>query len=579
MSRVPLAARVCILTIALLLAALPAVSNAATDCPHKAGWRPNGAQLKLLREGHKSGFQEENLDLPEGTERGAFCNIDLKGETLNTANLSGYDLRGADFTGAALFAVDLSGADLAGAKLRGADLSSASLAGTDLRATILSDAKLHRADLNGANLDKVEIYGVDISGAKLIRASLREAHLIGADLSGSNLTDADLAGAKLDKTRLVGARLHRTKLRGVTLRQTVASGADFYKVDARGAVFTEAELDKAAMIEANLAGADFSGASLRGAQLIGATVAGGSFFWADLLGADLSGVDLTGVDLRGANLKDTKLFDARLDDADLRGADLSGATLTQMTLGGAKLADADLTGAVYQPDLAPAGGYLTGLRGLETVRFAPGKSGALVRLRALLREAGLRDLERAATFAIEGGITRHALTRGEKDVVAGIKGALRLVLFEWTTGYGFYPLRALRRRRRPRACPGGRLRRRHRQGRGRRYLPAVARRSHRRWRRSDPDTRCRRRTTARLGCSHVAPRALFQRVFGAAHRLARHRRRRLARPPAAARLRAARDGLGARRLRRPVADQPLPARAVARDLFRQALRVIRRIRA
>ena len=443
MSRVPLAARVCILTIALLLAALPAVSNAATDCPHKAGWRPNGAQLKLLREGHKSGFQEENLDLPEGTERGAFCNIDLKGETLNTANLSGYDLRGADFTGAALFAVDLSGADLAGAKLRGADLSSASLAGTDLRATILSDAKLHRADLNGANLDKVEIYGVDISGAKLIRASLREAHLIGADLSGSNLTDADLAGAKLDKTRLVGARLHRTNLRGVTLRQTVASGADFYKVDARGAVFTEAELDKAAMIEANLAGADFSGASLRGAQLIGATVAGGSFFWADLLGADLSGVDLTGVDLRGANLKDTKLFDARLDDADLRGADLSGATLTQMTLGGAKLADADLTGAVYQPDLAPAGGYLTGLRGLETVRFAPGKSGALVRLRALLREAGLRDLERAATFAIEGGITRHALTRGEKDVVAGVKGALRLVLFEWTTGYGFYPLRAL----------------------------------------------------------------------------------------------------------------------------------------
>ena len=442
MIRVPLATR-CILTIALLLAALPVVANAATDCPHEEGWRPNGAQLKLLREGHKSGFQAEDLDLPEGTERGAFCNIDLKGETLNTANLSGYDLRGADFTGAMLFAVDLSGADLAGAKLRGADLSSASLNGTDLRATILSDAKLHRADLNQANLDKVELYGVDITDAKLIRATLREAHLIGADLSGSNFTDADLAGAKLDKTRLVGARLHRTNLRGVTLRQTVASGADFYKADARGTVFTEAELDKVSMIEANFAGADFNGASMRGAQLIGATVTNGSFFWADLLGADLSGADLTGVDLRGANLKNAKLFDARLDGADLRGADLSGATLTQMTLGGAKLADADLTGAVYQPELVPDGGYLTGLRGLETARFAPGKSGALVRLRALLREAGLRDLERAATFAIESGITRHALTRGEKDVVAGITGALRLVLFEWTTGYGFHPLRAL----------------------------------------------------------------------------------------------------------------------------------------
>ncbi len=79
MSRAPVVARVRSLTIALSLATLPAVSNAAKDCPHKAGWRPNGAQLKLLREGHKSGFQEENLDLPEGAERGAFCNIDLKG--------------------------------------------------------------------------------------------------------------------------------------------------------------------------------------------------------------------------------------------------------------------------------------------------------------------------------------------------------------------------------------------------------------------------------------------------------------------------------------------------------------------
>ena len=79
MSRAPVVARVRSLTIALSLATLPAVSNAAKDCPHKAGWRPNGAQLKLLREGHKSGFQEENLDLPEGAERGAICNIDLKG--------------------------------------------------------------------------------------------------------------------------------------------------------------------------------------------------------------------------------------------------------------------------------------------------------------------------------------------------------------------------------------------------------------------------------------------------------------------------------------------------------------------
>jgi len=67
----------------------------------------------------------------------------------------------------------------------------------------------------------------------------------------------------------------------------------------------------------------------------------------------------------------------------------------------------------------------------------------LVSLRELLQRAGLRDLERQATFSIERAMTRSALLVWRSDPGRSLEGALRFVAFELTTGYGLYPGRAL----------------------------------------------------------------------------------------------------------------------------------------
>jgi hypothetical protein len=81
-----------------------------------------------------------------------------------------------------------------------------------------------------------------------------------------------------------------------------------------------------------------------------------------------------------------------------------------------------------------------------------------------LQKAGLRDLEREATFAIERGRTWHAICehpnlnlewkpsdlrlsvlecRWQTPYLGFAEGIFRLVAFELTTGYGLYPGRAL----------------------------------------------------------------------------------------------------------------------------------------
>ncbi len=79
-----------------------------------------------------------------------------------------------------------------------------------------------------------------------------------------------------------------------------------------------------------------------------------------------------------------------------------------------------------------------------------------MQLRAVLKEAGLRELEREATYAIEYGKAKYAraacktadslepnVCLEETHLLVRVGGWLQLVLFEWTTGWGLYPGRAL----------------------------------------------------------------------------------------------------------------------------------------
>jgi hypothetical protein len=157
------------------------------------------------------------------------------------------------------------------------------------------------------------------------------------------------------------------------------------------------------------------------------------------------------------------------------------------------LANADLTGATYTVITGPPASYVAHIQGLEAVTFTPGNETGLVQIRESLQKAGLRHLEREATYAIERNRTWYAIcglvvpnsitssitsfirnliiwdvdvwescitlwetaklikdSEEKNEVVKSyeefgtlFEGLVRLAFFEWTTGYGFYPFRAI----------------------------------------------------------------------------------------------------------------------------------------
>ncbi len=268
--------------------------------------------------------------------------------------------------------------------LRDADLSEADLSGTFLRGAMLRRADLSKADLNGANMYGTYLSGANLSGANLHGVNLSMAILSKADLNGANLSGADLSKSHLSEADLRGANMS-----GVNLSWVILSEADLSEADLR---------------KARLGGADLSEADLRGANLSDASMYGTDLSWADLRRANLG----------GANLSKTALIDTNLKDAILSGV--------------------NLTGSQYEPNSSPHKGFLGGIKGLSKVWFDKEKQSSLVQLRAALKESGLRNLEREATYAIE-----HWKAHWEPWYKKGVK----YVLFESTCGYGLNYLRPL----------------------------------------------------------------------------------------------------------------------------------------
>jgi len=162
--------------------------------------------------------------------------------------------------------------------------------------------------------------------------------------------------------------------------------------------------------------------------------------------ANLTQADLVAANLTQARLDEANLTRARLDRADLAQARLDRADLTRVqllesNLNATHLAGVILTDATYAPASPPPNTYVAGIKGLQTVAFPRGQETGLVQLRELLQKAGLRDLEREATYAIESGRTWHAVVDG--NLFEALEGLFRFIAFDVTTGYGLHPGRAL----------------------------------------------------------------------------------------------------------------------------------------
>jgi uncharacterized protein YjbI with pentapeptide repeats len=274
-------------------------------------------------------------------------------------------------------------------------------------------ANLCNADLRNAELNKVNLAWAVLNNAMLDSAKLNEAVLFGAQLNGADLWKAQLDRADLRRAELNSAILNDTQLNEADLQQ--------------------AQLNNALLRRAKLSRTDLSFAVLERAYL----------FEAEMTETKLIQAQLSKAVMQSAKLDKAVLFLSKLDQADLSGSNLNEADLSDASIAGTHLADVDLTRARYAPNSAPPDSYVARIKGLETVSFPAGQQVGLVQLRDLLQKAGLRDLERQATFAIESGKTRNSIAGWRENPLDAAEGVFRTIAFDFTTRYGLNPARAL----------------------------------------------------------------------------------------------------------------------------------------
>lgn len=280
----------------------------------------------------------------------------------------------------------------------------------------------------GAGLPLTEACSGPFNAKKLTRADLRSLLIPHYAMMVQLPTQAYRASQAIEKMGLA------TEVAGARPSSVDLCGADMRNADLSGIYFGSLNLSAAKLFGANLANADIGGADLRNADLGGTDLTSTVAIFANFTRANLRGANLTNADLLGADMTGAFLDGATLHGADLTDVNFTGAALAGTNLANAQIAFANLTSTLFEPTAIPNKFYLGGLTGVDTVRFDKGKQGGLVQMRAALRDVGLRDLERGATFSIEHGKTRHA---------NAFERWFRIVCFEWTTGYGLYPGRAL----------------------------------------------------------------------------------------------------------------------------------------
>lgn len=240
--------------------------------------------------------------------------------------------------------------------------ASLNLRGRDLRYAKLDRSDLRQADLTGADLSGASLVGTDLRGARLNCADLN-TFILSDDRDRANCAVA--AGANLMRANLTEARLAGIDLKGGILEEVQAVGADFSYGDLAGVNFAGAHVERA----------DFTGgARMQGVNFLIAYLQGADLTGAQLQYADFSTAQMQGALLAHANLEGAVLRDTELEGADLRAARLHGADLT-----GARLKATDLReAAVWLTD--PPAEAAVELADLSDIRIAPLDAGAAARL-------------------------------------------------------------------------------------------------------------------------------------------------------------------------------------------------------
>jgi hypothetical protein len=155
-------------------------------------------------------------------------------------DLRGISLNGAELRRANLSYAYLQGADLFGAILQGADLTEADLEGAYLRGTDLTGARLGRANLGGATLESAKMQDVDLTGADLRNVNLSSATMVHANLTAANLRSALLANADLRQANMQNCAMPQAVMREADLQD-----ADLFQARFDSTYLYQVQLGKA----------------------------------------------------------------------------------------------------------------------------------------------------------------------------------------------------------------------------------------------------------------------------------------------------------------------------------------------
>jgi hypothetical protein len=159
--------------------------------------------------------------------------------------------------GGMVFVDDLRGISLNGAELRRANFSYAYLQGADLFGAILQGA-----DLTEANLDSANLRGTDLTGARFVRANLA-----GATFESAKMPDVDLAGADLRNANLSSATMVHANLTAANLRAALLANADMRQANLQNCAMPQAVMREADLQDADLFQARFDSTYLYQVQL------------------------------------------------------------------------------------------------------------------------------------------------------------------------------------------------------------------------------------------------------------------------------------------------------------------------
>jgi uncharacterized protein YjbI with pentapeptide repeats len=281
---------------------------------------------------------------------------DFRGAILRKADLSRANLSGAQLSGAVLDDADLRGAVLASpdedlsrqlsrfcANLKGSSLDNAQLdemtaRGVDFTGCSMRGARLRNADFTGANFADANLDGADLSGSELAGVNLQGAILTGVDIEALGLPSETLSGCVRDPSQAAYARA--ADIRGIIdaavtwVETSGAAGARgrLEDMDIRvvGDAFRTRALAGLYAPRAVGVAVDFTGSQLQGANFDGADLRRADFRGADLRGASFIGANLTHARLGDAHvgsltLPDGRELPARFDGARIEGSGLKSA--------------------------------------------------------------------------------------------------------------------------------------------------------------------------------------------------------------------------------------------------------------